>query len=236
MVLPLYDHNPFRSPTLPYVTWALIAINIAVFLLQAGTTTEQSEAIDRFAAVIPTAFVGDVENSAALPGWLTLFSYTFLHANVLHVFGNMIFLWVFGDDVEEALGHWRFLAFYLGCGAGSALVFIYSEPHSALELVGASGAVAGVIAAYLLFRPCAKVTVLISVLVVRVAAYWVIGGWVIWQFFEVAMRSEDGVAYWAHVGGLATGALLFVVMRPPGIALFECMEPGQAVTGAGQPR
>src|SRR4029079_7708700 len=149
----------------------------------------------------PAVFVGDLVNDAALPGVVTLFTYTFLHANFLHLFGNMIFLWVFGDDIEAALGHGRFLAFYLGSGAGSALVFIVSDLHSELELIGASGAVAGVIAAYLLYRPCAKVTVLVSVIVVRIAAYWVIGGWVAWQLVEVAMRTEDGVAYWAHVGG-----------------------------------
>jgi membrane associated rhomboid family serine protease len=237
MVVPLYDHSPFKWPTPPYVTWSLIAINIAVFLLQSATTAEQTEAIDRFASVIPAVFAGDLVNDAALPSVVTLFTYTFLHANFLHVFGNMIFLWVFGDDIEAALGHGRFLAFYLGCGAGSALVFIASELHSELELIGASGAVAGVIAAYLLYRPCAKVTVLISVLVVRIAAYWVIGGWVLWQFLEIAMRTEDDVAYWAHIGGLATGALLFVLMRPRGIALLVCREPADTdVTGAVEPR
>jgi membrane associated rhomboid family serine protease len=237
MVVPIYDHSPFRWPSPPYVTWALIAVNVVVFLLQAGVGADQAAAIERFASVIPAVFVGDVANDAMLPGVVTLFTYTFLHANFLHLFGNMIFLWVFGDDIEAALGHGRFLAFYLGSGAGSALVFIVSEWHSVLELIGASGAVAGVIAAYLLYRPCAKVTVLVSVIVVRIAAYWVIGGWVAWQLIEVAMRTEDGVAYWAHVGGLLTGAILFMTMRPPGIALFDCMEPDDAAaTGAGKPR
>jgi membrane associated rhomboid family serine protease len=148
----------------------------------------------------------------------------------------MIFLWVFGDDIEEALGHVRFLLFYLGCGVGSGIAFVLSDLHSQVELVGASGAVAGVIAAYLLFRPCAKVTVLFSVLVLRIAAYWVIGGWALWQFVEVASRAEDGVAYWAHVGGLLTGGVLFVLMRPAGVELFECVQPDEVVVeGAGEP-
>ena len=105
---------------------------------------------------------------------MTLITYMFLHANFWHIFGNMIFLWVFGDDIEEALGHWRFLAFYLSCGVGAGIAFVLSDLHSNMELIGASGAVAGVIAAYLLFRPCAKVTVLVGLLVVRVRAFWVI--------------------------------------------------------------
>jgi membrane associated rhomboid family serine protease len=231
MVMPLYDHSPFKWPSPPYVTWGLIGLNVIIFLFEAMSGADQSDAVDRFAAVVPAAFTAEGVSGTGLPAPLTLVTYTFLHANFWHIFGNMIFLWVFGDDIEEAIGHWRFLAFYVACGIGSALAFVLSDPSSTIALVGASGAVAGVIAAYLLFRPCAKVTVLISVLVVRIRAFWVIGGWVLWQLVEVASRATDGVAYWAHVGGLTTGAILFVVMRPPGVALFECTQPEQAVAG-----
>ena len=160
----------------------------------------------------------------------------FLHANFMHVFGNMIFLFVFGDDIEEVLGHWRFLGFYFACGIGAGLTFVLSDPSSTTELIGASGAVAGVISAYLLFRPCAKVTVLLGLIPLRLRAYWVIGGWAICQVFEVASRIQDGVAYWAHVGGLITGAILFVVMRPPGVRLFECAHAETVpVTGQFEP-
>ena len=140
----------------------------------------------------------------------------------MHVFGNMIFLFVFGDDIEEALGHWRFLGFYLACGLGADLAFVLSDPSSTTGLIGASGAIAGVIAAYLLFRPCAKVTCLLGLIPLRLRAYWIIGAWAIWQFIDAASRTDDGIAYWAHVGGLITGAVLFMVIRPPGIALFDC--------------
>jgi membrane associated rhomboid family serine protease len=231
MVMPLYDHSPFKWPTPPYVTWGLIALNIMVFFLQAGSGPDRADSIDHIAAVIPAAFTAEGVDIAVLPAPLTLVTYTFLHANFLHVFGNMIFLWVFGDDIEEAIGHWRFLAFYIACGIGSGLAFVLSDPGSMIELVGASGAIAGVIAAYLMFRPCAKVTVLVSVFPMRIRAFWVIGGWAIWQLVEVASRTEDGVAYWAHVGGLATGAILFVLMRPPGVQLFECVQPEQVAAG-----
>ena len=232
MVMPLYDHSPFKWPTPPYVTWGLIALNFIVFFLQAGSGSDRADS-DR---PYRRCDSGGVHSRgrvpiAGLPAPLTLVTYTFLHANFLHVFGNMIFLWVFGDDIEEAIGHWRFLAFYVACGIGSGLAFVLSDPGSTIELVGASGAVAGVIAAYLMFRPCAKVTVLVSVLPVRIRAFWVIGGWALWQLVEVASRTEDGVAYWAHVGGLTTGAILFVLMRPPGVAIVR-----MRATGAGSGR
>jgi membrane associated rhomboid family serine protease len=150
----------------------------------------------------------------------------FVHANFMHVFGNMIFLFVFGDDIEEALGHWRFLGFYLACGIGAGLVFVLSDPSSTTGLIGASGAIAGVVAAYLLFRPCVKVTCLLGLIPLRLRAYWVIGIWAVWQFVDAASRTDDGIAYWAHVGGLITGAILFVMMRPAGVRLFECTQPG----------
>jgi membrane associated rhomboid family serine protease len=230
MVMPLYDHSPFKWPTPPYVTWLLIAANVAVFGLQVATATEDSDSIDQLVGLIPAAFTAG-GSGATLRAPLTLITYTFIHGNFWHIFGNMIFLWVFGDDVEEAIGHGRFLAFYVACGVGAGIAFVLSDPRSSVELIGASGAVAGVIAAYLMFRPCYKVTILIGVLPLRVRAFWVIGGWAIWQIVEVASRAQDNVAYWAHVGGLATGAILFVLMRPPGIALFECVQAGALPAG-----
>ncbi len=139
----------------------MIAVNFIVFLLQADTGPEQIEQFDHVAGLIPAAFTAGGIFGPALPAPLTLITYIFLHGNFMHVFGNMIFLFVFGDDIEEALGHWRFLAFYIACGIGAGLAFTLSDPSSQAELIGASGSIAGVIAAYLMFRPCAKVTVLL---------------------------------------------------------------------------
>jgi membrane associated rhomboid family serine protease len=228
MVFPLYDHSPFKWPTPPYVTWLLIAANVGVFLLEIATG---SSAPLRSVALVPAALFGQGAGTLPVPAPLTLLAYTFLHANFWHLLGNMIFLWVFGDDIEEAIGHRRFLIFYAACGIGAGLAFSLSDPGSQLPLIGASGAVAGVIAAYLMLRPCASVTVLVFFVPVRLRAFWLIGGWAIWQFVEAASGVHNGVAYWAHVGGLMTGAALFVLMRPPGVALFECVRSEAAAAG-----
>ena len=157
MVMPLWDHSPFKWPTPPYVMWLLIVVNFVVFFVQADAGSDQMDLADHVAGLIPAAFFG-AGIAGALPAPLTLITSMFLHANFMHVFGNMIFLFVFGDDIEEVLGHWRFLGFYFACGIGAGLAFVLSNPSSTTELIGASGAVAGVISAYLLFRPCAKVT------------------------------------------------------------------------------
>jgi membrane associated rhomboid family serine protease len=224
MVMPVWDHSPFKWPKPPYVMWLLIVVNFAVFFLQSGAG--ELDRADAFAGLIPADFTQQgIAGSPALPAPLTLVTYQFLHADFWHVFGNMIFLFVFGDDIEELIGHWRFLAFYLACGIGGGLAFVLSAPGAETELIGASGAVAGVIAAYLMYRPCAKVTVLLGLIPLRIRAFWVIGGWAIWQAMEAASRVQDGVAYWAHVGGLATGAVLFLAMRPAGVRLFDCARP-----------
>jgi membrane associated rhomboid family serine protease len=222
MVMPLYDHSPFKWPTPPYVMWSLIAINFFVFAVQSLASPGEADAFQQVAAVNPAAFTG-TPIAGALPAPLTLITSMFLHANFMHVFGNMIFLFVFGDDIEEAIGHLRFLIFYFACGIVASLTFILINPSAQIELFGASGAVAGVIAAYLLFRPCAKVTVLLGLIPLRLRAYWIIGGWALWQVVEAANQVQDGVAYWAHVGGLAAGAILFAAMRPAGIKLFDCV-------------
>ena len=223
MVLPLWDHSPFKWPTPPYVMWSILIINFVVFFVQASGSSDQMDQFDHFAGLIPAAFSG-TSIPGTLPAPVTVITSMFLHANFMHVFGNMIFLFVFGDDIEEVLGHWRFLVFYLACGIGAALTFVLSDLSSTTELIGASGAVAGVISAYLLFRPCAKVTCLLGIIPLRVRAYWVIGGWVIFQILEVSSRAQDNVAYWAHIGGLITGAVLFIVMRPAGVRLFDCTD------------
>ena len=237
MVLPLWDHSPFKWPKPPYVMWSILVVNFVVFFVQAAGGSDQMDQFDHIAGLIPAAFTG-ANLPGTLPAPVTLITSMFLHANFMHVFGNMIFLFVFGDDIEEVLGHWRFLVFYLACGVGAGLTFVLSDLSSTTELIGASGAVAGVISAYLLFRPCAKIWCLLGLIPLHLRAYWIIGGWAIFQIVEVSSRGEDNVAYWAHVGGLISGAVLFVLMRPEGIALFECTQPDQPVGGspAQQPR
>jgi len=150
-----------------------------------------------------------------------------------HILGNMVYLWVFGDDIEDALGPLRFIVFYLLTGIGAGLFFAWLNRSSTMPLVGASGAISGILAAYLLLRPCAKVSVFVLRVVVRVRAYWVIGGWVLLQLYQIANQTNDGVAYVAHGGGLIAGALLFLLMKPANLRLFECVEqPGEEGTAS----
>jgi membrane associated rhomboid family serine protease len=224
MVFPLYDHNPFKYPRPPVVTWGLIAVNIIIFLFEIASNQSTQAILASFAAN-PAAITHDVQVTGPVPPEVTLLTSMFLHGGWGHLLGNMVYLWVFGDDIEEALGSLRFLIFYLLCGIIAALVFVAFNMHSTTPLIGASGAISGVLAAYLLLRPCARVTVFILRIVLRLRAYWVIGAWALLQIFLLAQHSDDGVAYLAHVGGLAAGAILFVVMRPAGVELFECVDP-----------
>jgi len=194
------------------VMWLLIVVNLVVFFVQASGGSPQMNQTDHVAGVIPVAFTGHSVGGLWPP--LTLITHQFLHINFGHVFGNMIFLFVFGDDIEEVLGLWRFLAFYLLCGIGAGLVFVLSSLDSNRPLIGASGAVAGVLSAYLLFRPCARVTCLLGLIPLRLRAYWIICGWAIWQVVEAANRVQNGVAYWGHIGDLVSQQP-FSFLRPP---------------------
>ena len=222
MVMPLYDENPFSLPVRPVVTWGLIATNILVFV---GIGNGDPQDAANVYGLLPSALIGDVSIAGALNPVLTLVTYMFLHADLGHLFGNMIFLWVFGDDIEEALGRARFLAFYLLCGLVGALVFTWSDPHAQVTLIGASGAISGIVVAYVMLRPCAKVTVLVTIIPLRVRAYWVIGAFVLLQLVNLGAVSKSEVAYWCHIGGMAAGAVLLLLMRPPGVVLFECTQP-----------
>ena len=235
--MPLYDDNPFRMPHRPVVTWGLIGLNLLVFLIE--ISWDGDSLVSRY-GVTPAAFSGDAPVPGALSPVLTLVTYMFLHADAGHIFGNMIFLWVFGDDIEEALGRVRFIFFYLVTGALAALAFIASDAHSDVPLIGASGAIAGIVVAYVMLRPCAKVTVLLWLIPLRIAAYWVVGGFVATQFVHLGAASKSDVAYWCHVGGMAAGGILFLLLRPAGLRLFECIrlpilpEPPPEVVGGAR--
>jgi membrane associated rhomboid family serine protease len=229
MVFPLYDNNPFAFKSPPYVSWGLIAANVAIFLYM--LSVDPSGSNSKTAVILSLAFTPaeishhNVILHAFVPWEFTLVSYSFLHASWLHIIGNMAFLWVFGDDVEEALGHLRFLLFYLLCAAAGALGHWASDPASNIPLVGASGAIAGIVGAYLLLHPCRKIWVLAFMRIpIKLAAEWVIGFWIVLQFLNIFAGADKEVAWWTHIGGLAAGALLVVFMRRPGVELFDCDE------------
>jgi membrane associated rhomboid family serine protease len=225
MVVPLYDDNPFTPPVKPVVTWGLIALNLAILLYEVGASQLALDRIIDSFSLMPAAFIGDTGARGWVPAFLTIITYQFFHADITHVVGNMIFLWVFGDDIERVLGRGRYLAFYLLCGVIGGLVFVANDPHSTIELIGASGAVAGVVVGYVMLRPCAKITVLLGVIPLRISAYWVVGLFIVSQLWNLGASSKSEVAYWCHFGGMLGGAVLFPLLKPRAVRLFQCLQP-----------
>jgi membrane associated rhomboid family serine protease len=226
VVIPVHDENELAFGFRPFVTWGLSAANVIIFLyfilLPAGTSLLLAYQY----GMVPAFMTGAIEvETLDLPirPELTLFTYMFLHGNWLHLAGNMIFLWVFGDNVEAATGHVRFLILYLLSGVAGAAVHVVSDPQSSSPLIGASAAIAGLVAAYLLLQPFSRVTLLVlGIITVRVRAFWVLGTWIAWQIVNALLIvPESETAYWSHLGGLAAGALLFLVLRKPDVKLFN---------------
>jgi membrane associated rhomboid family serine protease len=225
VVVPIYDDNPFTQPVKPIVTWMLIAANLAVYFYEAGAPQAGLDRmIDTF-SLTPAALRGDIGARGSVPPLATLVTYQFFHADLGHLLGNMIFLWVFGDDIERALGRLRYLLFYLASGTIGGLVFVAYDVRSTIELIGASGAIAGIVVAYVMLRPCAKITVLLGIIPLRISAYWVVGLFVMTQLWNLGATSKSEVAYWCHFGGMLAGAVLFPVLKPRSLRLFECMQP-----------
>lgn len=226
MFLPLHDSNPLNHVNRPYVNWALIAITIAVFVFfQTPVAPGYSEIFPASFGVIPSVLF----ETRALPPDLrfipadwTLVSYAFFHGGWMHLLGNMLFLWVFGDNIEDALGHVKYLLFYLLCAAGGGYAHALFYPTSDAPLIGASGAVAGVVAAYLILHPRVKVWVLaLGRIPLRLSAMWVLGAWVLMQFYNVFAAADSEVAWIAHIGGLICGAALVLLLKRREVALFD---------------
>jgi membrane associated rhomboid family serine protease len=228
--VPIHDTNPLKRIRFQYVTVALIAINVAVYLMFesgwfATLNDEQMASLSVIPAKLLAASAGGgtmLANGVYMPERFTLITYMFMHGGWDHLLGNMLFLWVFGDNVEDAMGHLRFIMFYLMCGIFAALLFIWMNPTSDMPLVGASGAVAGVIGAYLVLHPNVKVWVLAAWRIpIRITAAWALGIWICWQLASILFKLQDNVAWWAHIGGLFAGATLILFMRRRGVVLFD---------------
>jgi membrane associated rhomboid family serine protease len=226
--VPIYDDNPLKCIRFQYVTVGLIAINTIVFLLQAAGTV-QAQVAASFAVVPSELFQAGLWGGAGhgardiwpIPEGVTLLGYMFFHGDPVHLLGNMLFLWVFGDNVEDALGHLRFLAFYLVSGVAAGLMHAWIVPTSTVPLIGASGAVAGVIAAYLLLHPHVRVWVLaFRVIPLRITAALALGAWILTQVTMLLIPEAGPVAWWAHIGGLLAGAVLVLFLRRPGVPLL----------------
>lgn len=235
MFVPLHDTNPLKTIDYQYVTVTLIVLNIAIYLIfQTGWFVPlEDENLAAF-AVVPAELMGrglgdeTIVSPFLVPERFTLVTYMFLHGGWLHLLGNMLFLWVFGDNVEDAMGHVRFIMFYLICGISAGLVHAVMLPHSELPLIGASGAIAGVLAAYLILHPRVKVWVLaLWRIPIKIPAAWALGFWILFQLGNLVLDPQGDVAWWAHAGGLATGAILILFMRRRGVPLFD-RTPGGA--------
>jgi membrane associated rhomboid family serine protease len=213
-MFPIGDDNTARR-SLPVVTYGLIALNVLFFLVE---LSGGEPFIQRW-AFVPQRF--GVDPAGTVP---TVFTAMFMHAGWLHLGGNMLYLWIFGDNVEDKFGPVKFLIFYIVCGVAATLAQYYVSPHSRIPNVGASGAIAGTLGAYLLMFPHARVRVLLYNQIVAMPAILVLGFWIVLQVLSGAgalfatAQSEDvgGVAYMAHVGGFAAGLLLTFLFRGRG--------------------
>lgn len=229
MLIPLYDHNPVDK--LPIVTYVIIGLNVLVWLViqHAGFGEGYQHSLCNL-ALIP----GDLLNNSEFAGSQmrngyvcffgephnieTLITHMFMHGGWLHLIGNMWFLWIFGDNIENALGKVKFTLFYLLCGVVAAGFQIVSDMHSLIPMVGASGAVSGVMGAYILLHPRARIKSLlffvIFVTVIEVPAVIILGMYIATQVFSIVMLADGPVAFWAHVGGFACGALVIKLLKP----------------------
>jgi len=226
MFIPIYDSNRLRYIRFQYVTIGLIAVNVLVFLYgwAVGETGAIVSSFELSYGFIPAVANGHVDLPpvyVAVPGWLNFVTYSFLHLDFWHLLGNMLFLWVFGDNVEDAFGHFRFLLFYLASAAAGAFAHALIAPTSEATLVGASGSVSAVVAAYLMLHPRVWVWVLVlGRIPLPLPAYIVLAAWIGLQFFMLVTGAAD-VSYAAHVGGIVAGALLTLVLRRSGVPLFD---------------
>ena len=209
MVIPIGDQNRPGAPV-PYVTYAIVALNALVFIYMLTLSTTRLESFVLTYGAVPA-------NIAHGEGLITLLTSTFIHGGWLHIIGNMIFLWVFGDNIEAALGHWIYLAFYLVAGVLAGLSQVVVDLQSTIPSIGASGAIAGVMGCYAILFPAREVRVLIIAVVTRVSALVFLGVWALLQFFNglLALRVQTaqtgGVAVWAHVGGFAFGVVVGLI-------------------------
>jgi membrane associated rhomboid family serine protease len=226
MFIPLFDGVPMRHVRAPLVTYGIIAVCVTVHLASmAGVIPAVEPLLAAGFGTIPKVVLGDgylPETLVQAPAWLTPVTSLFLHGSVLHLAGNMMFLWVFGDNVEDSMGHVRFAVFFVVCGVLAALCHAVLNIESVRPLIGASGAISGVIAAYLLLHPRVRIWGLVlKYLPVAVPAYVAIGAWILVQVFQGFWGDESAVAWFAHLGGLLAGFALAALFLRRGLSIRD---------------
>lgn len=230
MVIPLHDDNP--TTIRPVVTISLMIICVVVYLLHHLLLTDQYTVKLIYAlGVIPALLTHQATaESATLPPELTVLTSMFVHGGFWHLAGNMLYLWIFGNNIEDAMGHVRFAIFYLLCGAAAVGAQVLPDPASEIPMVGASGAISGVLGAYMLLYPRARVLLglplgFLIISIGRYPAVWVLASWFVLQLimgsFSALSETPGGVAFGAHIGGFVAGCLLVTVFRKRGVPLWR---------------
>jgi membrane associated rhomboid family serine protease len=232
-VIPISDDNPGR--TVPFVNWAIIAACVATYVWQVSLGS-QSDAAIMVLGFIPASLLGahlpPPQGYVDVPAAATILTSMFMHGGLLHLGGNMLYLWIFGDNVEDAMGHIRYALFYLICGVAAALTLALIQPHSTIPMIGASGAISGALAAYVFLFPRARVTVIVPLGIIfyplAVSAMWVVGFWFVLQLASALLSdpTQPGVAFWAHVGGFGAGVLLTPFFKSSEYRLFGDVRRG----------
>ena len=225
-MIPLHDDNPTHS--FPLVTILFITGCVMIFVWQQSLGKDIDKAIYGLGA-IPAVLFGFKSLSPELvmvPNWATAITSMFLHGGWMHLLGNMLYLWIFGNNIEDAMGHRRFIVFYIVCGLAALFANALPDPHSAIPMIGASGAISGVLGAYLLLFPHARILVAIPLGIIffttRLPAGWVLAFWFILQIINAQLTSgqQGGVAWGAHVGGFVAGMVLIPFFKRRGVRMF----------------
>jgi len=210
-MIPLKDDNPTLNK--PLVTYFIIGLCVLVFFMQLGSQSYKTGQLFYSYGLIPSVLMGHNQlpmDIYVVPAYLTIFSSMFMHGGFMHIIGNMLYMWIFADNIEDDIGPKKFIIFYLFSGVGAAMAQVLMDTHSQVPMVGASGAIGGVLGAYLINHPKARVLVLIPFgffsQLIKIRALYVLGFWFILQFIS----SDGGVAYAAHIGGFISGIILIL--------------------------
>jgi len=224
-MIPIYDDNPALGK--PLLVISIITICIIIWFWQSGLGYQgNNEAIRNF-GLTPAVFLGNVDQVGPLFPIFTLLTSMFMHGGFMHLAGNMLYLWIFGDNIEGALGHFRFILFYFLCGIAAAFTQILSAPDSTIPMIGASGAVSGVLGAYLIFYPRARIRTFvflgIFITFLRLPAVLLLGFWILGQVISAILSNpgSPGVAWFAHLGGFFAGMLLAPLLKKPNVSIFQ---------------
>ena len=227
-MIPIKDNNPTKS--FPFVTIILISINAVVFLYQLSLNNVSGKVFVFTYGAIPYELMNSINLPLTpyIPNSVTLFTSMFLHGGLFHLGGNMLYLWIFGNNIEDSMGHIKFVVFYVICGIAAVFAHTVINPGSKIPMIGASGAIAGVLGAYILLFPRAKVSTLIFfgffIRIIEIPALIMIGFWIVIQFLSGAMSAGvqgGGIAYFAHIGGFLAGFAFIVFFKKRGVRFFK---------------